>query len=310
MTHYVTPYIEGIPTMKRIPIGCGQLTWKNIDEGQILAEIASAGYDGAPANPRPHKTNSESIAETLARFESANLKPAPGYLSGEFWREDQEADLLARAEQYAAFAHTVGCTELYVAAGGFNTYITARGLTRNQVAGHVDPHDSMSDEEFRQFAATLNKVGAITLEQGVSACFHNHVGSVIETKAEIDRLWDIVDQEKVFMGPDTGHLAWGGVDVVQFCREYASTIKSMHVKDIDPTVLAEGREKNWDYRTFSEHGIFTELGTGFVDFPSILNILESVDFAGWLIVETDVTQRPSALISAQISRQYLASLGY
>ncbi len=292
--------------MKKIQIGCGQITWKNMDETQVLAEIALAGYTGAPANPR----SDETAAETLARFESVDLLPAPGYLSGEFWRADQAADLLARAQQYATFAQAVGCTELYVAAGGFNNYVTARGLTRNQVAGHVDPNDSMSDEEYKQFAATLNQVGAIALDMGVSVCFHNHVGSVIETKVEIDRLWDMVDHDKIFMGPDTGHLAWGGVDVVQFCREYATAIKSMHIKDIEPQVLAEGREKNWDYRTFSENGVFTELGTGFVDFPTVFSILEGVNFQGWLIVETDVTQQPTALISAQISRRYLSGLGY
>jgi inosose dehydratase len=292
--------------MMTIRIGCGQLTWKNMSEAQVLAEIALAGYDGAPANPR----QGEDAAATVELYESVGLRPAPGYLGGDFWREDQENLLLARAEEFATFAQAVGCTELYVAAGGFNNYVTARGLTRTQVAGHVHPNDSMSDEEYRQFAATLNQVGAITLEKGVSSCFHNHVGSVIETRAEIDRLWAMVDRDTVFMGPDTGHLAWGGVDVVQFCREYASSIKTMHIKDIDPQVLAEGREKNWDYRTFSEHGIFTELGTGFVDFPAVLNILEGVGFEGWLIVETDVTQQPSAFISAQISRDYLSKLGY
>jgi inosose dehydratase len=292
--------------MKTIRIGCGQLTWKNMDEMRVLAEIALAGYDGAPANPRA----GERVEETLARFEQVDLHPAPGYLSGAFWRADQAAELLASAAEYATFAHAVGCTELYVAAGGFDNYTTARGLTRNQVAGHVHPHDSMSQEEFQQFATTLNQVGAITLEQGVQTCFHNHVGSVIETKAEIDHLWNLVDHDKVFMGPDTGHLAWGGVDVVAFCREYAATIKTMHIKDIDPHVLAEGREKNWDYRTFSAHGIFTELGMGFVDFPAVLNMLESVDFGGWLIVETDVTQRATALESAQISRRYLLGVGY
>ena len=292
--------------MQKIQIGCGQITWKNIAETQVLAEIALAGYEGAPAGPR----NGEDAADLLSRFAAAGLRPAPGYLSGAFWRVDQAQDLLARAEEYATFAQAVGCTELYVAAGGFDNYTTARGLTRNQVAGHVHPTDSMSNEEFQQFATTLNRVGAILLEKGVRACFHNHVGSVIETKAEIDHLWDLIDQERVFMGPDTGHLAWGGVDVVPFCREYASAIKTMHIKDIDPYILAEGREKNWDYRTFSDHGIFTELGTGFVDFPAVFNILEGIGFEGWLIVETDVTQRPSALISAQISRRYLADLGY
>jgi inosose dehydratase len=168
----------------------------------------------------------------------------------------------------------------------------------------------MTPEEYRQFATVLNQVGAITQEYGVSACFHNHVGSVIETKAEIDRLWDMVDHSVVFMGPDTGHLAWGGVDVVSFCREYAHAIKTMHLKDIDPHVLAEGRERNWDYRTFTDHGIFTELGEGFVDFPSVFRILDGVGFHGWLIAETDVTQRPTAFESAQMSRRYLTSQGF
>lgn len=292
--------------MKTIWIGCGQITWKNVDEEVALGEIALAGYDGAPAAPRPH----ESTDETLARFARLGLRPAPGYLGADFWRPEQAETILARAHRLAAFAQAAGCTELYVAAGGFDSYVTARGLTRRQVSGHVHPDDGMTSEEYRQFAHVLNQVGAITQEYGVSACFHNHVGSVIETKAEIDRLWDMADHAVIFMGPDTGHLAWGGVDVVTFCREYAEVIRTMHLKDIDPHVLAEGRESNWDYRTFTDHGIFTELGQGFVDFPSVFRILDGVGFRGWLIAETDVTQQPSAYESALISRRYLASQGF
>lgn len=292
--------------MKSVRIGCGQITWKQVAEEQVLAEIALAGYEGAPAGPR----QGESVTTTLASFAAAGLQPAPGYLSGAFWRADQEAAILERAKAYAEFAKTAGCTELFVAPGGFNDYVTRRGLTRNQVAGHVRPDDAMSDAEFRQFAETLNKVGEITLAHGVRSCFHNHVGSVIETREEIDRLWDLLDHNAVFMGPDTGHLAWGGVDVPQFINEYAPYIKSLHIKDINPDVLAEGREKEWDYRTFSDHGIFTELGTGFIDLPAVLNSLQRVGYQGWIIVETDVTQLATPLLSAQVSRKYLASLGY
>lgn len=292
--------------MKNIWIGCGQITWKNVPEEQVLAEIAQAGYEGAPASPRSNR----SAAETLARYEQFNLRPAPGYFSAEFWRPEQEADILQRAHEYAAFTQELGVTELYVAASGFENYVTARGFNRRQVSGHVQPADAMRDDEYHQFAAVLNRVGEIMRDYGIAPCFHNHVGSVIETKAEIDRLWDMVDHDLICMGPDTGHLAWGGVDVVQFCREYAPYIKTMHLKDINPDVLAEGREKKWDYRTFTDRGVFTELGQGFVEFPALFDILESADFQGWLIVETDVTQLPTPLESAQISRQYLTSLGF
>ncbi len=111
------------------------------------------------------------------------------------------------------------------------------------------------------------------------------------------------------MGPDTGHLAWGASTWRRSAGHYAGAIKTMHIKDIDPAVLKEGQAKQWDYQTFSDAGIFTELGQGFVDFPAVFAILEQAGFSGWLIVETDVTQQPSALLSAQISRAYLKSLG-
>jgi inosose dehydratase len=132
---------------------------------------------------------------------------------------------------------------------------------------------------------------------------------VIETRAEIDRLFSLLDRQVVFQGPDIGHLAWAGVAPVQFCRDYADSILTLHVKDINPNVLAEGVADGWNYRTFSQRGIFAELGEGMVNLPAILEILQSIGFAGWIIVETDVTQKSTALESATISRQYLKSIG-
>jgi inosose dehydratase len=132
---------------------------------------------------------------------------------------------------------------------------------------------------------------------------------VIETGEEIARLLDLCDPNVVFLGPDTGHLAWAGVDPVAFCREHAERIKTIHVKDIDAGVRERGRAVGWDYGTFANNGIFVELGEGCVDIPAIIGILRDAGFAGWVIAETDVTQKPTALESATISRRYLRSIG-
>jgi inosose dehydratase len=301
--------------MAEFKIGCGQITWieftpegvrMRAPEEQVLAEIAQAGYEGVPVGPR----GGRSAEETLALLADYGLKPAPGYLGADFWNADQQESIMERARQLSSYMREVGCTELYVAAGGFDGYVTPRGKTRRQISGHVLPEDAMTDAEFEQFAKALNMVGEITLEHGVLSCFHNHVGSTIETREEIDRLFGMVDRKLVFQGPDIGHLAWAGADVVQFCHDYASDIKTVHVKDIDPDVLKEGVENEWDYGTFSAKGIFAELGEGFVDFPAMFDILREADYEGWIIVETDVTQKPTALESATISRNYLRSIGY
>jgi inosose dehydratase len=290
--------------MQNVLVGCGQLTWKNMSEDQVLAEIAQAGYDGAPAGP----AKGRSAQEVVAQFKQHGLKPAPGYLGAEFWDSTKEANILARARELAQFMQQAGCTEVYAAAGG-SDYVGRRGLSRRDVSGHVQPDDSLLDAEYAQFARVLNQVGEITLEYGVKSCFHNHVGTTIETREEIDHLFSLVDRNLIFMGPDTGHLAWAGADVVQFCRDYADSIKTMHVKDVNPAVMNEGVPAGWDYRTFSDKGIWTELGQGCVDFPAVFKILEAAGFSGWIIVETDVTQLPTALESAIISREHLRRIG-
>ena len=282
--------------MKGVLIACGQITWPrgSMSQEQILAEIAQAGYDGAPASAAP-------VQETQHLFDKVGLKPAPGYLGAEFWNASQTDEIVERATTYALAAKELGCSELYV----------APNLTpeRRAVAGRVSDSDALSDEGYRTFADALNRVGEATLRHGVRTCVHNHVGSFIETRAEIDRIFSLVDRTLVFQGPDLGHLAWAGDDAIALCRDYATDIKTLHIKDINPGALAEGVEKGWDYTTFSDHGIFTEVGQGFVDFPAVFRILGEANFQGWVVVETDVTQLPTALESARMSREYLKSIG-
>lgn len=282
--------------MDNVLVGCGQITWgRAVPEDEVLDEVARAGYAGAPANP------GDDPAAVAARFARYGLAPAPAYLGAPLWEAAELPAILERAAALARGARALGCSELYV----------APNLTpeRRAVAGHVGPGDLLSEAGFRQCAEALNRIGEITLREGVSACFHNHVGSPIETREEIDRLFALVDRALVFQGPDLGHLAWAGGDAAQFCRDYADSIKTLHVKDIDPAVRERGVAEGWDYATFSAEGIFIELGEGFVDLRGSLAALADAGFAGWLIVETDVTRKATPLESATISRAHLRDLG-
>lgn len=283
---------------KGIHIACGQITWDRnaFSLEHILEQIHEAGYDGAPASA-PTLDAVPGIQQT---FTAAGLKPAPGYVGAEFWDANQADDIVRRADLIAQNSKAFGLTELYVAAN-----LTPE---RRAVAGHVSASDALGDDGYAAMAATLDRVGEATLRHGVRASFHNHVGSFIETRAEIDELFARVDPALLFHGPDIGHLTWAGDDVVAYVRDYLPAITTLHVKDIDPAVLAEGVSNAWDYKQFSDHGIFTELGQGFVDFSSLVALLRDGSFKGWIVVETDVTQRPTALESATVSRDYLRSL--
>lgn len=284
-------------------IGCGQITWRGVDEPEILGDIREAGYDGAPPKLQPGR----SAPDTLELYRSYGLRPAPAYLGAPLWLAERRQEIVEAARQGARLCRELGCEEIYIAAGG--EYQAASGRTRREVAGHVGPDDGLSEGQLRTFADTLAMVGEATRGQGVRSCFHNHVGTVIETEDEIERLLALSDPELVFLGPDTGHLAWGGVDPVEFCRRHRDRIRTMHLKDIDEDVRSRGCAEGWDYGTFSDNGIFAELGEGGVDFPALFSLLDDGGFDGWLVVETDVTRKPTALESATVSRRYLRSLG-
>lgn len=295
-----------------VSIGCGQITWMRftergaewlVSEEQALTDIAEAGYAGAPAGP-----GARSPEEMLRLLAGLSLRPAPGYFSAEFWKPEQHDTILEQGKAFATYTGALGLSEMYVATGGWD-YMTARGKTRMQLAGQITEADGMSDTEMRQFAQTLQALCELALAEGVRCCFHNHVGTVIETRAEFERMLALIDPGLLFLGPDTGHMAWAGDDVLDFFKTYAGRIKTLHIKDINPQVAAQGRREGWDYRTFSEHGIWTELGEGAIDFQAIFKILEEAGFQGWAIVETDVTQKSSPLESARISREYLRGLG-
>ena len=299
--------------MNNILVGCGQITWVRFGangaewlapEEQVLAQIAQAGYQGAPAGPEGDRT-AQQTRELYARY---GLIAAPGYLGTAFWEKSRQSEIVERARRHAHFSRELGCDALYVAPGGFD-YVTSSGLTRRQTAGHVRPEDALRDDEYQVFAETLNLVGAATLAEGVYSCFHNHVGTVIETRAETDRLLALTDPNLVFLGPDTGHMQWAGDDAVAFCRDYASRIKTMHLKDISESVRAQGAAAKWDYGTFTDHGIFAELGEGCIDFGAIMTGLRAANFSGWLSTETDVTQKATPLESVTISREYLRQFG-
>jgi inosose dehydratase len=284
------------------------MTWTNrtgatVPEEDILRDVAAAEYDGIPL-PRSDPRPLTELQDTLANH---GLRVAPGYLGGRFWDAEHLDPLVDEARTLSRKLREAGCSELFVAAGG--GYFTADRRMRRDIAGRVGPDDGLTEEEYDQFAGALDLVARAAADEGIRICLHNHVGSVIETRREMEELLARTDPARVFLGPDTGHLVWAGDDAVAFCRDYADRIRGIHLKDIDPAVAQRGRAGKWDYPTFKNGGIFAELGEGCIDFAAILHALKSSGYMGWLIVETDFTMKATALESATISRSHLRNIG-
>lgn len=273
----------------------------------IYTEIVKAGYTGIPIGPY----SGETPDTVLAKLTGYGLKATPAYLpGGEPWKPANRAPLVEKAKRFAEFAVAVSVSECFIDADGWG-YHTKSGKTRPELAGRITAADGLSSDELKHLAETLNAVGSAMLATGnVRACLHNHVGTIIESENEFENILAMTDPNTLFIGLDTGHLAWAGADVAAFAERHAPRIGAIHLKDIHPGVRAKGVAEGWKYSTFTHNGLFAELGEGSVDFPRILTALKNANYPGWLLVETDVTTKATPEESLRISRDYLRNLGY
>jgi inosose dehydratase len=180
------------------------------------------------------------------------------------------------------------------------------------VSGRVDDaRDGMSDAQWDGAAQILTRISQACRELGLSAVFHHHAGSFIETPGEIARLCELTAPDLLGICLDTGHYLFGGGDPVDAVRSYGERIRHLHLKDVQLPVLEAARRDEVGFLEAVRRGVFCPLGEGAVNLKKIIEDVTAGGYSDWVIVEQDVdTRNPNAkpLESAVRSRQYLRNV--
>lgn len=145
----------------------------------------------------------------------------------------------------------------------------------------------MNDEEWDKLCTGLNKLGKVAKDMGITLTFHHHMGTVVQTAAEIDRLMENTDPELFNLLFDSGHLAYCGEDYMYVLKKYIKRIKHVHLKDIRPEVIAEVKANKLSFLQGVRKGTFTVPGDGVIDFAPIFKVLEENDYEGYVLVEAE-----------------------
>jgi len=163
-------------------------------------------------------------------------------------------------------------------------------------AGWIQPGEAKTDDRYQALAEGLEELAEYGKPRGVQVTYHNHLGTICETTAEIERLFSMLRKTRYCI--DTGHLAAAGADVLETISRMGTRIAYGHLKDarVDP-----------DTGKFLE---FVRLGKGNagVDVRAIADALQTVGFDGWLMVEQDHTHTTPAE-DAKANAQTLRELG-
>jgi myo-inosose-2 dehydratase len=146
----------------------------------------------------------------------------------------------------------------------------------------------LTARNWRELGRRLTAVAAATAAEGVRLAYHHHMGTVVQSAADIDTLMAATGPE-VGLLLDTGHAAFAGADPAALARRYAARIAHVHAKDVRAAVCERARSGNWSFLRAVLEGVFTVPGDGSVAFEPVFAELR--DYSGWVVLEAEQDPR-------------------
>jgi inosose dehydratase len=147
-----------------------------------------------------------------------------------------------------------------------------------------DSRPTLDVSGWRRLFQNLDRIRMRAAELGLRACLHPHVGTMIETGEDVDRL---LDGSATPLCLDTGHLLIGGGDPARLAREASGRIVHTHLKDVDASLAVLVREGELAYYEAVRAGMYRPLGRGDADIAGVVSALEGNGYQGWYVLEQD-----------------------
>ncbi len=273
------------------PVGYATISWPENEFTQALDTISGLGYKGVQllgwvldAYP------GDKVAELKDRLQALHLLPSALSCSRVELNPALLTDQSVKLRAYAAFLKRLG---------GFYLQVTDGGR----------PSAEYFPEQIKALGNSMNALGKIAADSGVTLGYHPHFGTLGETQAGMARVLDASDPRYVKLIADVGHITLGGSDPAEVIRTYHGRLILTHFKDVRKDVAELARKD----RAMAAHQKyhFCEIGQGVVNFSAILQAFREVKFRGWINTELDSYElRPGGPAeSARMNKEALLKLG-
>lgn len=270
---------------EKVKLGIAPIAWTNDDLPdlggentfeQCVSEMALAGFTGSEVgNKYPRDVETLKWALKLRGVEICNAWFSTFLISRPY--EETEKGF----EEHVAFLAAMGAKVVGVSEQSYST----QGMEEQPV---FEGKHEMNDEEWKLLCDGLNRLGRLSKEKyGVALTFHHHMGTVVQTGAETERLMANTDPEYVSLLFDTGHFAYCGEDPLSMAQKYVKRIKHVHLKDIRPEVVERVRKERMSFLDGVRAGAFTIPGDGCIDFGPVFKVLEDAGYEGYMVVEAE-----------------------
>ena len=270
----------------KVRIGINPITWSNDDAPELggdiplevcLSETKQAGYAGTELGGKfPRRS-----AELKPIMQRHGLAVISGWYDGRCDEKDVSAEMDAIGP-HLQLLKDMGSTHVVYAD-------TSRGR-HGAIWDPISKRPALRAEEWPTYGRKLTQLAERMADFGVRMAFHHHMGTIIETDAEVGLLMKHTG-EAVGLLYDTGHSTFSGGDPLQLIKTHVKRVVHVHCKDVRKPMLEKARAEDMSFMGAVLEGIFTVPGDGSIDYPSILRVLAEANYSGWLVVEAEQDPR-------------------
>jgi inosose dehydratase len=174
------------------------------------------------------------------------------------------------------------------------------------------PRIPLTPDQWARMTENFQTLSELAAANSLRLALHPHAGTLVETAEDIDA---VLAQGEVDWCLDTGHLAIGGADPVQFTAANVGRIVHVHLKDVDMELAERVRTAELSLVEATRRGLFRPLGDGDASIEEVVEQLDRHGYDHWLVLEQDTTltgEEPpegrGPVIDVRRSIDYLATL--
>lgn len=266
-----------------VRLGINPITWTNDDIPELggdipletcLAETCAAGYSGTELGSK-FPRSSAVLAPMLKKF---HLQLVSGWFDGRVNQRGVGREFVA-IEPHLMLLRDLGCD-----------YVVYADTSGRRGFPPISQRPRLADEDWPAYGRKLTELAERMAAFGVRMAFHHHMGTIVESEADIDRLMAHTG-EAVGLLFDSGHCVFAGSDPAVVLVRHIHRVVHVHCKDIRRDLLNRAIAEDMTFIQAVLAGVFTVPGDGDIAFAPLLRRLREAGYAGWLVVEAEQDPR-------------------
>jgi len=262
---------------------------------QCLSEASEAGFSGIESGGKfPKKSN-----ELIPLLDKYNLKLCSGWYGANLRINSVKEEIELIQDQLKLFQDCKAPCIVFAEVS-------------DSIAGDpkrpLSTRPKMTADEWIIYCKKISEIGKYLEDQGMPLAYHHHMGTVIETQKDTERLLENTsDQVKLIL--DTGHMLFAGGNSIEVANNFKERIIHVHCKDMRKKVLEKSLKEDFSFRQAFLEGAFTVPGDGLIDYEPLLTFLKKSNYNGWLVVEAEQDPaKANPLEYARIGYNYLSNV--